>query len=110
VLRQTAGLTQTELSHRIGEKQTTLSLWERSRRPPRAHALPKLAHALGVSIEVLLGEAASDATLAPMADNPGHVGELERAFEAVRRMPRRQQKRVLEFLMAFVNESKRKAR
>jgi transcriptional regulator with XRE-family HTH domain len=107
--REAAGLTQAELAHRIGEKQTTLSLWERSGRPPRADALPKLAKALGVSIEALLGEASDDAPLAPIADNPGHVGELERAFDEVRALPRRQQKRVLEFVVAFVNEYKRKA-
>ncbi len=108
-LRETAGLTQAELAHRIGEKQTALSLWERSDRPPRSDALPKLAKALGTSIEALLGEAAGDAPLVPIDENPGHVGELERAFDEVRKLPRRQQKRVLEFVTAFVNEYKRKA-
>jgi transcriptional regulator with XRE-family HTH domain len=108
-LREAAGLTQAELAHRIGEKQTTLSLWERSDRPPRSEALPKLAKALGTSVEALLGEAPGDAPLAPIDENPGHVGELERAFEEVRKLPRRQQKRVLEFVVAFVNEYKRRA-
>lgn len=108
-LREAAGLTQAELASRIGEKQTTLSLWERSGRSPRSDALPKLARALGASVETLLGEAAGDAPLVPIVENPGHVGELERAFEEVRKLPRRQQKRVLEFVVAFVNEYKRKA-
>jgi transcriptional regulator with XRE-family HTH domain len=108
-LREAAGLTQAELAHRVGERQTTLSLWERSGRSPRADALPKLARALGASVEALLGEAAGDAPLVPIVDNPGHVGELERAFDEVRKLPRRQQKRVLEFVLAFVNEYKRKA-
>lgn len=108
-LREAAGLTQAELAHRIGEKQTTLSLWEHSDRPPRADVLPKLAKALDASIEALLGEAAGEVPLAPIAHNPGHIGELERAFDEVRGLPRRQQKRVLEFVLAFVNEYKRKA-
>jgi transcriptional regulator with XRE-family HTH domain len=108
-LREAAGLTQAELAHRVGEKQTTLSLWERSGRPPRSDALPKLAKALGASIGALLGEAVGDAPLAPIDENPGHVGELERAFDEVRKLPRRQQRRVLEFVVTFVNEYKRKA-
>lgn len=108
-LRQAAGLTQAELAHRIGERQTNVSFWERSATPPRSDALPKLARALGASVEALLGETLVGAPLAPIADNPGHVGELERAFDEVRALPRRQQRRVLEFLAAFVNEYKRKA-
>jgi transcriptional regulator with XRE-family HTH domain len=110
VLREAAGLTQAELASRIGEKQTTLSLWERSGRPPRSDALPRLAKALGAPVEALLGEAAGDAPLAPLADTPGHAGALERAFDEVRKLPRRQQKRVLEVLLAVVHEYKRKAR
>jgi transcriptional regulator with XRE-family HTH domain len=109
-LREAAGLTQVELAGRIGEKQTTLSLWERSSRPPRSGALPKLAKALGASVEALLGEAAVRAPIAPLVETPGHIGELERAFDEVRKLPRRQRRRVLEFVVAFVNESKRKAR
>jgi transcriptional regulator with XRE-family HTH domain len=107
-LRKAAGFTQAELAHRIGEKQTSVSLWERSNAPPRSDALPKLAKALDVSVEALLGQAAKDVLIAPLTDNPGHVGELERAFEDVRNMPRRQQKKVLDVLIAVINEYKRK--
>lgn len=108
-LRQAAGLTQAELAHRIGERQTNVSFWERSDAPPRSDVLPKLAAALGAPIAALLGQPAEGAPLAPLADNPGHVGELERAFDEVRGLPRRQQKRVLEVLLAVVHEYKRKA-
>lgn len=76
-------------------------------RPSRTAALPKLARALGASVEALLGKAAGSTPLAPLTENPGHVGELERAFDEVRKLPRRQQKRVLEFVVAFVNEYKK---
>jgi transcriptional regulator with XRE-family HTH domain len=80
---------------------------ERSGRSPRADALLKLAKALGASVEALLGEAA---VRAPLVETPGHVGELERALDEVRELPRRRQRRGPEFAVAFVNESERKAR
>lgn len=108
-LRKAAGLTQAELGHRIGERQTNVSFWEHADTPPRADALPKLARALGVSVEALLGQVAADAPLAPLTDNPGHVGELERVVDELRRLPRRQQRKILGVLVAFVNEHKRTA-
>lgn len=108
-LRKAAGLTQAELAHQLGEKQTNISFWERSDKPPRSGVLPKLARALGVRVEALLDLPAKGAPIAPVADGPGHAGELERAVDELRQLPRRQQKKMLEVLVAFVNEYKRKA-
>jgi hypothetical protein len=40
-----------------------------------------------------------------LANRPGPIGEVQRAFEEVRKLPRK----VIEFVFAFVNELKRKA-
>ena len=39
----------------------------------------------------------------------GPVGQVERASEVVRKLPRRQQLKLVEFVFAFVNEYNRKA-
>lgn len=103
-LRNAAGLTQTELADAVSESQANIAFWERSAKPPRSDVLPRLAHALGVSVEVILG-----VQQASLPRRPKPVGEVQRAFEEVRRLPRKQQRKVIEFVFAFVNEYKRKA-
>lgn len=65
--------------------------------------LPKLADALGVSIEAIL-DVDAKATRRTRAG-----GQVQQAFDEVRRLPRRQQQKVVEFVFAFVNEHNRKA-
>jgi transcriptional regulator with XRE-family HTH domain len=108
-LRQAAGLTQAELARLIGERQNNVSFWEHASRTPRSDVLPRLAKALGTSVEALLGEPAKSAPIPPWADGAGHASRLRRAFDEVRRLPKRQQRKVLEFVTAFVNEHKRTA-
>lgn len=61
-LREMAGLTQASLAEAAGVPITTLRNWEHGRREPLASAVRKLASALGVTTDVLLG-AAPDPTL-----------------------------------------------
>jgi len=65
-------------------------------------ALPKLAKALGVRVEDLLGSA-------PIATpgRPGPVGKLRRALEQAAVLPRRQQQLVVEFVNTLVHRQKR---
>jgi hypothetical protein len=86
--------------------QANIAFWEWSNNPPRSDLLPKMAKALAVSVEDLLVTTRSDAAL---ATRPGPVGEVQRAFEEVRSLPRKQQRKVVEFVFAFVHEYKRKA-
>lgn len=106
-LRQDAGLSQADLAQAIGEKQQTVAYWERSARPPRSSAIPKLARVLGVSTELLLSEP-GPAALRPPA-KPAPVGRIQKLFEQVARLPRRQQDKVLEFVSAFIDQYRRKA-
>lgn len=108
-LRKAAGLSQVQLAELIGETQGNISFWERTDKPPRSDILPKLARVLGVSVEALLGESDEQPELPALASGPGRTGELQRAFEEARKLPRRQQQKVVEFVIAFVNEYKRKA-
>jgi transcriptional regulator with XRE-family HTH domain len=104
-LRKAAGLTQTELAQFLGVPQANIAFWEWSDKPPRSDLLPKLAKALGVSVEQLLvGSAKSRSTASRQP-----VGEVQRAFEEVRKLPRRQQRKIVETVYALVEQYKRKA-
>jgi len=105
-LRKTAGLTQIELAKFLDVPQANIAFWEWSDKPPRSDLLPNMAKALGVSVEDLIVGTRADAAL---AKRPGPMGEVQRAFEEVRSLPRKQQRKVVEFVFAFVNEYKRKA-
>lgn len=104
-LRKNAAFTQAELATAIGESQQLVALWEKSDKPPPSHALPKLARTLGVSVEVLLAAGKRGATAAAaVADLPGPTGLLQEAFERVRALPRRQQRKVVEVVNALVEQ------
>jgi transcriptional regulator with XRE-family HTH domain len=99
-LRQAAGLTQEELADLLGESQSNIAFWEQSEKPPRSDILPKMAEALGVGIEDLL-----DSNSRP-ARKGGPTGKVQRVFEEVSKLPRRQQEKIVEFVSAFVNQYK----
>lgn len=109
-LRKAAGLSQAELARLVGETQENISFWERSDKPPRSDVLPKLARVLGVRVDALLGaDPAASAQPPPLAAGPGPASQVQRIFEEVRKLPRRQQQKVVEVVSAIVNEFKRKA-
>jgi len=106
-LRKNAGLTQAELAEAIGVPQRTIATWEWSSSPPRAAALPQLAKALGVPLEgLLVPQQARTAVARTIADRPGPVGEVQRAFEEVRRLPRSQQRKIVEMVLGVVERYK----
>lgn len=102
-LRQDAGITQAELAKVLGEPQQNVAFWEFSDRPPRSDVLPRLAQALGVSVDTLLSPSA-----APQ-HRTGPKGKVLRAFEAVSALPRNQQAKVLVVVDALVQQYRRKA-
>jgi transcriptional regulator with XRE-family HTH domain len=103
-LRKAAGLTQTELADAVGVPQTNIVFWEWSDKPPRSDLLPKIAKILGVRVDELI---VSDGHV-PLTNRPGPVGEIQRAFEAVRKLPRSQQRKIVETVDALVQQYKRK--
>lgn len=65
--------------------------------------MPLLARALGVDIDDILG--GNDSAL---ARSTGPVGRVQKVFEEVRRLPRRQQERVLDIVVGYIEQLKRK--
>jgi len=64
-----------------------------------------MAKALGVGVEELLAPSSGKS----IANHSGPVGEVQRAFELVRKLPRSQQRRIIETVHALVDQFKRKA-
>jgi len=95
-LRQVAGLTQMQLADKVGVHHSSIAFWELSGTPPRGEVLPKLAEALGVSVDTILGVAP------PKPKRQAAKGHLQRVFEDAAKLPRRQQEKVAEFVEAFV--------
>jgi len=102
-LRKAAGLSQTELAHLVGEPQPNIAFWELTDKPPRSDVLPKMAKALGVSIEQLLDV---DTVIARKYEPAGKISKL---FNEVRKLPRRQQDKLLDVVAALIDQYKRKA-
>ena len=94
-LREAAGLSLRELARQIGEEPSNVSYWETSGNLPRSNVLLPMAKALGVTVEELLGESRPKRVVSP----GGHARQL---FEAVSKMPRRQQQKIVEVVEALV--------
>jgi transcriptional regulator with XRE-family HTH domain len=105
-LREAAGLTQIDVAEALGVARANIAHWEWSEKPPRAELLPKLAEILRVRLEDLI---ASRKHHTAIAARPGPVGEVQKAFEEVRKLPRTQQRKIIETVYALVHEFKRKA-
>jgi len=97
-LRQAAGLTQIQLADKLGVHPSNIGFWELSGTPPRGEVLPKMANALGVSVDALLG------VTPPKPKRQAAKGRLQHVFEAASKLPRRQQEKVAEFVGAFVKQ------
>jgi len=102
-LRKAAGLSQTELAKLVGERQQNIAFWEQSEKPPRSDVLPKLAAVLSVRVEQLLNPSA------PPSRRSGPVSKMQKVFDEVTKLPRRQQDKVVEFVSALVDQYKRRA-
>jgi transcriptional regulator with XRE-family HTH domain len=94
--RLRAGLTQVELSKRLGVTQQVVAAWERRNVALRAEQIRTLAEALGTTADYLIGIAAN------WKGTKGPSGKVRQVFEQVSKLPRRQQEKVVEFVEAFV--------
>ncbi len=99
--REVANLTQRELALLIGQHHSNISFWESNGKLPPAELLPALTKALGVSIEELLG-------VNNIKKNRPLRGKTFLAFEAVSKLPYRQQKKILEVVNALVAHNSNK--
>ncbi|HSY54726.1 MAG TPA: helix-turn-helix transcriptional regulator [Opitutaceae bacterium] len=96
-LRKAANLSQRELAALIDETHTNVAYWETSGNLPRSDVLLPMAKALGVTLEELLG--------APKPKHSGApAGKARQLFEAVNKLPRRQQEKIFDILQPFVRD------
>jgi transcriptional regulator with XRE-family HTH domain len=105
-LRKVAGLSQAELARTVGESQGNIAFWEVSAKPPRSDVLPKLAKALGVSIEDILVSDSAISANKIRSQKTGPTGKLRKLFEEASKLPRHQQDKICEFLSIFLKQFK----
>ena len=55
ILRTRANLTQGQLAEKLGVDRSTVAYWDANAAYPRAELLPRIADALGCSIDALFG-------------------------------------------------------
>jgi transcriptional regulator with XRE-family HTH domain len=95
-LREQAGLSQQQLADRLGFTQRAYAHWERNRVALRAEQLLKLAEALNVSTDDLVGSNGKKKR------GTGPTGKMRQLFEAASRLPRSQQQKITALLEAFI--------
>ena len=94
--RQRAQISQRELAERLGVTQQSIAALERRSSVPRSDTIQKLSSILAVSPNELLGmEEPKPATVRA-------GGRLQQAFDAVAKLPRRQQAKIAEVVEALV--------
>jgi len=96
LLREQTGLSQQQLAERLGMMQRAYAYWERNPVALRPDQLQRLADALGISIEELLGDQGSKRR------GTGPSGKMRQLFEAASRLPRNQQQKIIAVLEPFV--------
>jgi transcriptional regulator with XRE-family HTH domain len=87
--RTIAGLSQTDLASKMGVEQYQVAYWERKSVSLKAEILVKLANALNVSTDFILGRETSTKR------GKGPVGKAQRVFEQVSQLPRGQQQHIV---------------
>jgi len=92
-LRKARDLTQTQLAEALGVKQQTVQGYEAGSRRIPVSMLPKLAHTLEVSLEVLFGEEVKTSR-----GRRGPVPQWQEHIEAIAKLPRTQQRFVTQML------------
>lgn len=97
-LRQAQGLTQAQLGDALGISQSTINTYEVGRRRIQVSALPRVAEALGVSVEDLIGAA-------PKSGKRGPAPKLQQQLERVSRLPRAEQRFVSKMLDVVLKQA-----
>jgi transcriptional regulator with XRE-family HTH domain len=96
--RKLRGLTQDRLARAIGVSQKMIDYYERRAVNIKSETIRKLAHALQISVDELMG------TKPPKA-KPGPKSRLMRQFEQVERLPKADQELVGRLLNRFLDKA-----
>jgi transcriptional regulator with XRE-family HTH domain len=97
-VREEAGVSQIQLAEKLGVSQQAVAQWERKTTGVRSDTLAKLAAALGVTGDTLLGTKTKRTAAAPQ-------GRARSAFDKVSTLPRRQQDKIIAVVEAFVAQN-----
>jgi transcriptional regulator with XRE-family HTH domain len=99
-LRVAAGLSQSEMACRLGIRQPSYAMWETYNVAINPEQFLALANALGVPLDRLFAESDKAVRCG------GPRGRARDLFEAIARLPRRQQEKIFDIIQPFVNEHK----
>lgn len=99
-LRREQNLTQQQLAELLGTAQQQVASYEVARLKVPVSMLPRLARALGVSLEALIGETESPAKRGP-------TPKLQRHMERITQLPKPKQRFVLEMLETVLAQADR---
>ena len=105
--RRAKGLTQTELGELLAMSRERVDYYERRAKNPALEVVQTCAKVLGVPVSQLVGEGEP---LSPKKKT-GPVSQLERKFQEVKRLPKKKQEFILQFLDTILesNQQKQKA-
>lgn len=98
--RKASGLAQTQLAGELGLAQQTLAHYEMGRLRVAVALMPPLAKSLGITVEALMGEATPPAKRGP-------APKLQQQIERIQRLPRTQQKFVMQMLDTVLAQQSR---
>jgi transcriptional regulator with XRE-family HTH domain len=96
--RRNADLTQQQLADALGISQPQLAFYEVGKRRVPVSLLPKLARALGVTIEALVDD--NGAVAVPVKRGP--VSKLQQQLDAISQLPKAEQRAVSTVLDAVL--------
>jgi transcriptional regulator with XRE-family HTH domain len=96
--REALGLSQTQVAEKMGVSQKAYAVWERHPVALRPDQIERLAKILGIPIEELFG-------VSTPKTRGGPVGKARRVFEAVSKLPRHHQQRIIGVVEALVAQS-----
>jgi transcriptional regulator with XRE-family HTH domain len=99
-LREKAGISQVEISKRLGVARTTYASYEQGAREPDIEMLNKLATFHGVSVDFLLGNENKNNTN-PLNNDQAKNDEL---MKIIARLPQDKKKIVIEVAKGFLDE------
>lgn len=99
-LRREQNLTQQQLAELLGTAQQQVASYEVARLKVPASMLPRLARALGVSLEALIGETEPPAKRGP-------TPKLQQQVERLSRLPKAQQRVVMQMLEGVLAQASR---
>lgn len=98
-LRKRAGYTQVELAEELGTSQRMIAYYEGSAAPPTA-MLPKIAQALNVSVDALLGTG-------PVKKQPKPKNtRLQRRLQEIEKLDAKQRRQILQLLDTFIERER----